>query len=107
MTRKSLLLIAFCAGLNAQQTPAPQPLSREAQLELQVIAIHEKEVADKIQPLYEMLMEPVRQARAAAVERACKAAGIPLQEHGEPTCEVDTKAGTVRRIKAPEPKKEK
>lgn len=106
MTSKSLLLIALCAGLHAQTPAAPQPLSREAQLELQLLANREKEVTDKIQPLFDMLMEPVRQARAAVVERACKAAGIPLQEHGEPACEVDLKAGTVRRIKAPD-KKEK
>lgn len=121
-----LLCLMICAGAMRAQAPvadraknnaggvfvtqpssqAPAAISRESLLELQLLVNREKEIKEKLQPLYDMLMEPVTQARVAVVERICKAAGIPMQENGQPSCEVDLSAGIARRVPV-ETKKEK
>ena len=112
-TKRNALFIASAilmgAALHAQTgtppaptPPAPaanpsSPLPRESQLEFQLIDAKAKEVAEKIQALYDLLMNPIITARSAAVVRACNLVGLaPLDGSGKPVCQV--KDGMVVRL---------
>jgi hypothetical protein len=85
--------------------PSDAPIARETQLELQILADREKEIQQKLEGLYQLLIAPVTQARSDAVKRACELAGFPPIVAGKPACEI--KDGRVRQIAPPPAGKEK
>lgn len=100
MTRCGLLL-ALCAALFAADKPTV--LSREASLELQLIAIQEEDAQRKIAAVADLLRAPIEEAKRAVIERECKRASIAETE--TETCQLDMKTGTVQRVKKKGPSK--
>jgi len=94
---KLFLIALTLGGLALAEDKASAPLPRESQLEFQILAAKEKDVADKVQAIYDLLIGPVNQARSEAVKHACELVGIaPFDTFGKPACEV--KDGVVRKI---------
>lgn len=91
-----LLFLAVCA-IPAQT--GTTPVSREAQLELALIANQEQEAERRIAAVVELLRAPIERARQAVVERECKRAGI-IETETE-TCQIDAQAGVVGRVSKP------
>ena len=100
---KPLILLALIAPSIFAETPKPSetPLARESQLELQLLVNQERTANEKIQAVAELLLAPIREAKQAAMEKACKAAGIAvLGPDGRPACEIDLKEGKVRKVES-------
>lgn len=97
------MIHALAAGALLAETPkaAETPLARDTQLELQLIVLQERAANEKLQAVAELLLAPIREAKQAAMEKACKSAGIPvLGPDGRPGCEIDLKEGKVRKVES-------
>jgi hypothetical protein len=88
----------------------PKPLSSGLQAELKLLLKEEAELDALLRPLIERLTAPFNARKKELLERACGEAGIPLEENGKATCQVDVKTLVVSRVKdtpAPAPPTEK
>src|ERR1041385_3023352 len=100
---KTLIVLALIAPSVFAETakPAETPLARDSQLELQLLVNQERTANEKLQAVAELLLAPIREAKQAAIEKACKSAGIPvLGPDGRPACEIDLKKGKVRKVES-------
>lgn len=88
---KTWCVLLVGAGLAAAQDGKPVAevdLPRETQLELQVVAQQEKEIADRLNAVAQLLMAPMYATKADILRRACEKAGYPVLVAGKPACEI-------------------
>lgn len=100
-----LATLITVASLPAQQTKEPATettevkISREAQLELQIIDKREEEADKAIQALVEMMKPYITGARSALAQKLCKEAGFGETETH--TCQLDIGKGMIKKVAKP------
>lgn len=81
------------AASEKKSAPSGVKLPEEIVLRLQILVQQERDASQKVQAIVDLAVTPLREARQAAMEDACRRAGILVE--GKPMCDVNLKDGTA------------